>query len=314
MEIVDETEAQAALAAEANNDVPPQEEPKQEEQPQNQEKTEQEAPPAEGAAPYTPNFRVKALDKELEIDDLFKPVIKDQNTEKKVKELYEKSLAMDHFKTKFSSLEEEVKQKYRPLESALQEAASAYKSKDFDAFFSMLKIPEKDILNWVAEKIKYEDLPEDQKRAYDESRQARAQASQLERQNQLLVSQFQAQAVQARSFELDQVLAKNEVKDAADIWDSVYGPGSFKQEVIKHGKVEFSLNNIDLLPQQAVDATIARMKPVLDRLRSAPQSQSVDATQSKPRVIPNLQGKGSSPAKPVIKSLDDIKKLAASME
>src|SRR5688500_2643210 len=63
---------------------------------------------AQPAAPaYTPDFKVKIKGKEFEIDEMFRGLIKDADSEKKVKEFFEKAYGIDFVKQDRKALKDE---------------------------------------------------------------------------------------------------------------------------------------------------------------------------------------------------------------
>ena len=55
---------------------------------------------------YQPNWKYKFAGKDLEVDEMFRSVVKDQETEKKVKDVLQRAMAFDDSKVKW---EEKVK-------------------------------------------------------------------------------------------------------------------------------------------------------------------------------------------------------------
>lgn len=278
---------------------------------------EGEQPAAEGETPppaapaFEPTLKFKAFGKEHEIDPLFKDIIKDEATQKKVQEIFEKAAGMEGYKARVAQAEKAIQEVYEPMAFALKEAAEAYASKDFDSLFKKLKIPETEILKWVDKKIQIAQLPEEQRELYNRQQEASRRAASLEANNQLLLEREQQYLASQRSFEVEQGIASLEVKEVAALWDSIYGEGSFKSEVIKTGQFEFMQNRRDLSAKEAIGATVQRLKPLYERLKP---SASATPPASKAPVIPNPQGRTGSPAKKAITSLDQIRKLAASMD
>lgn len=267
-------------------------------------------PPTETPA-YVPDFKYKAFGKEYEIDEDMRQFIKDQNTEAKFKNLYARAQGIEDFKQKHQSVEKIINEEYRPLRTQLEEIGKHYKAGDFDTVFEKLGWNQKDIFNWVAQKIRYEDLPPEQKAAYDEARLAKLRANQLEADNQRLSYEVTNRDVQARTFELDQSLTRAEVKPLQEAWDSVYGAGSFRKEVVNTGQFEAATTGKDLSVSDALARVVARVKPLVERLGNGQTNQTPN--QPPVRVIPNPQGKGIGAAKKTIKSIADIKRIADSM-
>lgn len=254
---------------------------------------------------YEPNLKYKAFGKDHDIDPLFKDIIKDADTEKKVKEIFEKAAGLDHYKSKIEST-------YQPQAKAIEQLSEMYQKGDMDGFFGALQIPEQTIFDWVAKKLQYMNLPAEQKAQYDKQRESEFRQSQLQQENSQLRNRAQEEATNARSFQLEQELVRPEIKSAADVYEQVYGPGSFKREVVQTGY--FAAINPqgarDLTAPEAVAMTIQRIAPLVQRFAQAGQPAVVPA---KP-FIPNVTGRSGSPAKQKITSIKQLQDLANSME
>lgn len=276
-----------------------------------------QTPSAEGTETpaYTPNYKYKAFGKEGEIDEWARGAIKDAESEKKARELYERAAAFDDYKGKNEDMQNAIESRYKPIAQAFINVANAYKANDFDSVFKQLKIDEKAIYNWVAEKIRYQELPEQEKARYIEEKNTRTRAASLERENQILSERQRDYEVQARSFELDQGLAKPEVKAAADAYDAIYGAGAFKMEVVRTGQYHASVSGRDLGVAEVLSEMVSRAQPLVSRLSQGQvASQSPVQSPTKLPVIPNPQGGSSSAVKPVVKTMTDIKARLAAME
>lgn len=264
------------------------------------------------ATAYTPDWKVKVLNEEREVDEFFRPLVKDPDTEKKVKEVFEKMYSMEHFKNKYEKTHQqyqEVLPKYQQYEQSVN-ALKKYWGTDKDMFFQALGVDQKDIYKWVAEKLQYQELPEDQKALYDNSREKSLEAMRLQEENQFYKQRMEQEAVQARTFQLDQSLAKPEVGSLQSRYDEIYGPGAFRSEVINTGKQTFQMSGKDISPEEAIHMVMSKHKPMLDRLGSGSQSVQQATIDNKP-VIPAIKAGSGSPAKKKIGSLDELRKLAA---
>lgn len=292
------------------------------------------ATPAAPAA-YAPNLKFKVLDKEHEIDPLFAGVIKDADTEKKVRELFEKAYGLDSVKADRQSLKQKIETHYAPLEQTHQNTVKALaqfdkmiEQKDYDNFFGTLQIPEEEILKWAVKKAQLMSLTPEERQAYNESVQQRNRLYSLEQQvADSQEAQFQI-AVQTRTAQLDQELSKPEILNVIDAYDGRVGtPGAFKAEVIKRGQL-YAYQGKDISVEEAVREVIGLMgvnaqAPVAPQQVQQPVNNSAgngqgtapqaQAPSQKPPVIPNVGGQGTSPAKKVVRSLDDIRALSKQM-
>jgi hypothetical protein len=269
---------------------------------------------------YTPNYKYKAALQEKELDPLFHGIIKDAETEKKVKEVFTRADAFDFIKTK----KEEIEQNYQSLNNDFQHQAQtvqkfnqAVQSNDLDSAFRLAGIKDDQLFKYVQKKLQIMEMPPEQRQEYDKFQQAQMQKTELEERVQQIQQQYEHQAVQARTMQLEFALNKPEVNSFAAAWDRNGEPGSFKNFVIEEAKKAYFTQGIDLSPEQAVQSVMQRFGKFLnvgDTTQPGTQSQnSMQVQQSKP-VIPNITGKAASPIKKVPRSLDDLKKLAKSMD
>ncbi len=273
---------------------------------------------------YSPNYKFKVGDQEQEIPEYLRGVIKDVDTEKKIKELHEKALGLELAKPRHLALQERYKaadEELGSLKDGLQELGEMYRGGDLDGFFARLKIPHEKILNWVAEKIRYQELPEDQRQIMDRERAARDHAKSLEKRVSHQEQLYQEQISHAKGYALGVSLERAEIKSFAASFDAKAGkPGAFRDAVIDVGDNAFR-NGTDLTPEQAIEATMSWYGKFLPP-QAANNTQAgtpgagtqAPATRQTPPVIPNVSGRTTSPtgtSKP--KSIDDLKKLSAQM-
>lgn len=266
---------------------------------------------------FQPNFKFKVLDKEHEIEEMFRGLIKDAETEKKIKEMHEKAYGLEPVKQQRDQFREKARTtetRLNEINESLAEVGSFVKKDDFDSFFNALKIPEQKIFQWVLNKINYQQLPPEQRAIYDSQRQAQQQAYELERQNQQLAQQYQEQASQSKALELQMVMQRPDVQSVAESFDARVGrPGAFQEEVVRRGQLAWYQNRKDLTAEEAVREVLAlHGNPVgaAAPQAQAPQAQTPPAVAARPPVIPNVAGKTTSPVRQAVKSLADIRKIS----
>lgn len=276
------------------------------------EPVEQEVPP------YTPSMKYKYEGKELEIDEFFKPLLTNEEAEKRIRELSEISMAFPKYKEAYQEYQEVVPH-YQSLIGELQELGQL-RQQNLPEFLGKFNVQPQDVLEaidpnlikqHVAKLFALEDLTPEQRAAYNQQQEQlrRAQAAQVE--NQRLQQQLFERDVEQRSFQLEQMMGTSEAKDFQSKFDSFYGNGAFRNEVIQAGLIAFKLEGRDISPQEAMKKVVDKFGPVLKA-----QTPQVVGTKTgeKVKVIPNVPTRPASPGKMRPKSLDDIRKLADSME
>ena len=266
------------------------------------------------------------MDKEHEIDEFVRGSIKDPETEKKIKELYEKAHGLDIVKPRLQATRQELQemkgevQQYRQGVDALRQD---YTRGDFEAFFKRLNISEEKVLQWVLDKVNYNELPPEQRQGLDKQKSAEQRAWDAEQRAEQLSQQFEQHSQQSKGFALQVALEKPDVKTFAGTYESRTGkPGSFREAVCELGEYTWykSQGQIDLTPEQAVQKLMEQYGSLLSG--GSPQAPAPGATPTQSSAtspgaiptIPNVGGRSTSPTQSRPKNLDDIRKLAASFQ
>jgi hypothetical protein len=271
------------------------------------------------AAAYSPNFKFKVKDKELEFDDFVKPIIKNKDLEAKFREMYEKAHGIEEVKASREQLKTQAQEwqgKYTQVEQGLKSLGDVVKKKDFDSLFDVFKISEDDIINWSIGKLKYRELPADQRAVIDQQRQQQIEFDSATTMNQQLQQQMQMLQGQQATMELNQELARPDIVSIATAYDTRTGkPGSFKTEVIRRGQYYEAVHKISPPASQLVAELVSLIgapAPSTQTQEATSQGQSGQTTQAQQQkpVIANFQSGGAkSPARKVINSIDDLRAL-----
>lgn len=262
---------------------------------------------------YTPNWKFKAMGEEKEVDEWVRPLIKDAETEKKFKEIYEKAYGLDHFKGKLEKTQaehQELKANYHSLYNDVSEAMTFKQQGNLGAFFQKVGLSDEDVAKYMLDKINRQNLPPEQQQVYNELERRRQQEYYQARQLEETETRYREMASQAREWEVDQWLAKPEVSQVVQRYDATNGPGSFKRFVAEMGVMHHSTYGEDP-PVETVVSTV--MKRLGDAYRSQPASPppQVQNNQEKPLpVIPNVSGKNVSPTRKAVRSVDDLRKIS----
>lgn len=276
---------------------------------------------AEAPAPivpaYNPNYKYKAFGNEKELDEFWRPLVKDQDSEKKVKDLFTRADAFDDLKTRHESTQSEFNElvtEYTALDKDVRKIMNFRNSGDLDNFFASLKIPKEQIFKWVEQKLELQSLPPEQRHAIEMQAQERQQRYDLEQQHSQLEQQYQNQAVQARTMQLDMTLSRPDVSSVASAVDSRLGRiGAFRDLVVEEAQKVYFSSGRDLSAEEATQQVMQKYGKLFDQ-GPGPQAQMQTPVQmaqvnGKP-VIPAVQGKGTSPIKKAPKSIDDLRAMS----
>jgi hypothetical protein len=275
-----------------------------------------QTPPVEE---WKPDFKLKVMDKEFEWNEHLKKVATKDNFNE-LKEIHEKAYGLPFVKERLESIKEEnkrlkeVETHYGKTQEYVNGLSTMLDKKDYFNFFNQVGLKDQDIINYALQRVKYHELPQEEKQVYDEKFQSSKRLYELEKQNQFLANQFQAQQVNARQAELNSFLQKEDVRPIAEAFDSRVGqPGAFMQEVIRRGQLAYFQKGIDLPVADAVkEVTTFFGSPIQQQTMAAP-TQAMPTQQfvknDKP-VIPNVKGGAQSPARKVVRSIADLKSIA----
>lgn len=272
---------------------------------------------------YTPNFKFKSYDKEEEIPERFRALIKDAQSEEEVRKVFEKAYGFDGLKALSTKEKEELSGRAKGYEQQLHQTVEnikkihAYSQSDLDTFFQVYKIPQEKLFQYVAAKLKESELPPEDLQRLERGRQATIEADyykdQAEKERQRNNELFKQQ----HDFHLSQTLSSPDISQFIAGFDSKMGNGAFLQQVNEYGDYVFRTQNGRYVPpMEAVNAVMHRYKafyqPTIPTQQGAQgQGQANDAP---PPVIPNIgSGRSVSPTKPKIKSLDQLKKHVREM-
>lgn len=264
---------------------------------------------------YKPNYKIKLYDQEKEIDDPFlKSLMKDPESEKKVRDLAERVMAFNTYKERHEKLKTDYSkysEQTQPVVTYYQQAQKMLQNGDLDSFFEHVGIPTQAIYQYAVQKAKEAELDPATQNYLQQQRQIAKQKEYLETQNQTLLQQQQEQMSEFRRQELEWTLAKPDIAQVVQAVDAKNGPGSFKQLVVEAALAHFAQTQgrEDLNAQQAVAKVMKHIGAFVTPTTTQVTQPSSITPDAKP-VIPNVSGKGTSPVKKGIRSLNDLKNLA----
>ncbi len=282
--------------------------------------TDEKVTPAGPA--YVPDYKLRVYEQDAVLEDPFlKALIKDADSEKKVKEIAQKYMGFDTIKEKHEKAKGEhqtYQQQTQPILNVYNEYSKFAKAGDLDSIFQLLKIPEQAIFQYAVAKAEEAQLDPTQRYQIQQQRQIARDKMQLDEQNQSLQSQMSTQLSQHRNQELNWVMARPEVHSVAQVYDAKVGPGSFRQLVIDKGLAHHAATRgqEDLSAEQAAMEVLkyigAFVTPTSSGMPQPGQAPNVALIQQNgaPPIIPNVSGRGTSPVSKKILSLNGLRKKA----
>lgn len=287
---------------------------------------------AAAAKEFKPDFKFKFMGVdgkqiEKEIPKEIQSLIKDEATEKAIKQLYSKAEGLEGVIAHRAEVQKErdaFRGEAQGLKDGINSLRADYQRGDLDSFFNKLKIPIERVMQYALEKAQYLELPADQRAKIDAQRASERKTFELQNQNTGMNTALQQEMAKARSYMLEATLMKPDVTTVAASFDAQFGkPGLFKQTVINHGKNVWndSGGKVDLSPEQAVQQ-VMEMYGLKAGVALPAKVEGTTTTTEKPTAntvlkvdkptttIPNIRGsQGASPLPAKAKSTEDLKKI-----
>lgn len=271
---------------------------------------------------YTPSFKYKVYGEEKELPDFIRGVIKTQDDEKKVKELFELSEAVPSYKkkledahSKYSTFETTVKEKlipeiqtYHQLSESLR---SSVEKQDFQGICESLGINPDAMLAIAAKEATLRQNPEQYRLA-----QAERERMRVSQTAEMQLSSKEKHAIELESRYIDRMLGmvfeRDDVKQYVSAFDARMGkPGAFEQEVRQRGDYLYQRGE-KADPVEIVQYLMKTfpLQAASSQQVNVPAQPPVGTSNGKPPTIPTVKGGATSPAgkgKASYKSIDEMK-------
>jgi hypothetical protein len=268
---------------------------------------------------YEPNYNYKVYGEEKEIPEEFRSLIKDKESEELVRSYLSKADGFEPLKSKYESARTErddFKGKYGDLSGEIQKLNHFIKNDRLSAY-EMLGISQDMLLDDASKLITVREMEPEQRKEWEEQRNINAQNFDFQEKVSFLEQQNQELMRKQQEFELDQVLSRGDVSTVQQHYDQKFGPGAFKRKVIFNAANVYNQTGDDLTPERAVSQIVDEYTQLGLSFNQQAQQSSAGShgstntqPKSQPKSLPNLgNGRGVSPTAPVLKSIDDLKRI-----
>jgi hypothetical protein len=247
---------------------------------------------------YVPNLKYKFDDQEKEVDEFWKPLIKDEVSNKKVLEALQMMDAFPKYKEKATQ--------YGEVNSAVEQLSKWFASGDHDRVLETLGYTDDMLKDIMIAKLQREKLPAEQRQIFEEKRRVQLENERLLADNQKYQMDVQRELERRTDFELDTELGKAEYRKLVDVYERTHGSGSFKRKVAQVGEAMVRQAGTHVPPAEVMKVVVRDYQPFLQM--EAPQ------TSQAPKVIPQVGSGSGSPGKKAVTSLDDLKRRRAELE
>lgn len=296
-----------------------------------QAQTTPEVAPIAGAAPvvppaYTPSYKFKVKDKELEFDEEVRAGIKTPEQEKKFRELYEKAYGIDEVKAhreeirqKFSQYREQAEpfmNDYRKATGLYEKGRQALESGNgplgvqyLGAAFKQIGISHDVLQHYMHNYFQLKDLPQNEQLQYNQRWQVEQENERLRYQAQTAQEQAEQVSYQVRQLEVKQILTRQDIHPVAKAYDEKFGQGAFEQAIWDAGKLRYFTGKQDV-PAEVIAGDLAKQYSWLANQAQSPTAptQAGGAPRTLP-VIPTASGGSVSPVAKMPESTEDLQKI-----
>lgn len=288
---------------------------------------------AEEPIGYEPNSKFKVHDEEHEFDEIYKPLLKDADTEKSIRELHEKAYGLDVVKPKYQKVKEEKSElytKYTDLAETVTELSKCVTEKDYDTFFEKCGVSEEDLYDHVQKKLQYKELPVEERKQLDEYSELRKQNKLLAQQNTNLSQGRMQDEVKRTESEVLSFTTREDINPIVKEYDARMGKqGAFVDAVFDIGATHYYKTNKkeSISVTQAMNTMLASIGAIntipsehsfiptiqTNNNKQTLQSGSEAPSQQAP-VIPNVSGSAVTPARKSFKSLAELRAFREQMQ
>lgn len=278
---------------------------------------QESAPSTQSEAPaYQPNYGYSVMDKQLEIPEQFRSIIKDQDTEKLVREIFEKAEGLNYVKPKYESVKSEyesLKNQFDPIQKDLSLLGDLLKNKDFGGFFQAFNLTDEDIVKYAIDRMEYFQLPPEKRQMMDAQRQQGLEYYKLKQENDYYKQQQSQAELNTTYNELKSTISAPHISPIVESFNARAGqPDAFEKAVIAHAQSHFAMYKQDLSVPQAIESFVKTFG--LAGMASQPPTQNsgaqVGANPAERKATLPKSGSGAmSPVKEKVKSLADLRKL-----
>lgn len=295
---------------------------------------ESETPDGETGEEYKPNVLFKAgvynketkqlEQKEFTIDDKFKSIMTDPDSEKMVRELHEKANGLESVKERFqearqfattvSTENREIKGSIKLAQSTYQAAVKSGNWLKLDDFFQLLDIPPENIMKYALAKVELNEMDPQQRQAVLDRLDGDRHRERLQQETQNVSQENASLAQTNKSLQIDFVLGKPEVTALAAAFDERVGKaGSFKEAIYREGSLAWANEKKDLPVVEAVERVIKNYG--LQGIAGAPAANASTPGQAAPKkpvvqrttqTIPNINSRVASPLPSKPKNMEEL--------
>ncbi len=261
---------------------------------------------------YTPDFKVKIKGKEHEIDEMFRGLIKDADSEKKVKEIFEKAYGIESVKADRQA----IKQEHEGFRSAVIPFLQTYDQftqlrdqGNLGAAFKVANISDEQVFEYALQKLQMDQNPVMAK-TFQAQQESSIKELELQRKVAMYEQRDTVTAEQSFANELEQSMEAN--ASLVNQINQKFGSEEFfRDEVVQYGLLQMR-KGVQVSPSEATAAVVNKYKQFFpsNSLQTAPAAASVASAAptapARPSTMPNVGNTNVSPVAKKVRSMEDL--------
>ena len=267
-------------------------------------------------AEFQPNYKFKVIDEEKEFDEFIKGSIKDEDSMKKVKELYEKAYGLDYVKPKYESTKqrlEQIEPQFNAISNDLKLVGQHLKNQDLGSFFKTFKLTDDQILKYALERVEFLEATPDKQQQILDAQRFKSNNAHMSMENEQLKSYKQQHEDAMFKNEFDTALSFPTVSPIAQSFDARAGkPGAFAEAIAKYGASESRQAGRNLAVSEVVQQFIKTFGLTAPQPSQAAAYAQVPVgngeTAERKETLPKVPANGGSPVAAKVKTFEDLKK------
>jgi len=263
---------------------------------------------------YQANYKFTFRGKEHEIPEMYRQLIKDATTEKEIRELHEKAMWFQESKPKLQETESQLS----GLTKGLSVLDKHLQNKDYGKFFEAFGLTDDQLFDYARKRLEYQQMPPEQRQKMDAERELYDRTQQLEQQNATLQERYAEAQTQQKDTQLRGILQHPSISPIATVHPG--GQQGFYRDVAQHAWFVEQSTGQDMTPEQAVLSYIQQRGLSAQQPANATQpgatavSQQAHMPQQRAPTLPTVPSQGTSPAKKVVSSMNDLRAARARAE
>jgi hypothetical protein len=258
---------------------------------------------------FTPDYTYTFKGEKREIDEFFRGLIKDPESQQKVRDMVERAEALELHKSKSKEFEGRISEwepKVKQLELYQRTFESAKTPAEHLSLLNEIGYNTEMLKDVVREVLTREQMPEDQKRYFEAAQRAELEKREALTHTEAIKHEFTAMLANVTEQQMGLELGKAENSNLVQAYESANGEGSFRQLFLERGAYLTQVAGRHVPPAEVMANLSKEFGWAVASRQVTGVTNAPQAIKPKQKSIPSVGTQSGSPTKPAISSLDDL--------